>query len=76
MRSDIEIIDDLGGTAAAARLFDVSMAAICQWRKRGIPKARRMYIELKWPELTSARAKQGEAYLPVPTESPIRKGKK
>ena len=35
-----QIIDDvLGGTVEAAKVFNISPAAISQWRKDGIPVA-------------------------------------
>lgn len=41
---DSSLIDALGGTAEVARLCDVSMQAVSNWRQDGIPKARRMYL--------------------------------
>ena len=42
-----QIIDDvLGGTVEAAKVFNISPAAISQWRKDGIPVAREMYIRV------------------------------
>lgn len=41
----IKIIKALGGTAAVARLFDVRMPSISDWKKKGIPKARMMHIK-------------------------------
>ena len=39
-----EIIDLLGGTTKVARLCNVSVAAVAQWRKKGIPEDRMIYI--------------------------------
>lgn len=41
----------MGGTAKVAALCKVSMAAVSQWRDDGIPDARRMYLELKFPHV-------------------------
>lgn len=49
--TDSEIIDALGGTLEAARLFEVTTGAISQWRTKGIPKARRQYLRVARPEL-------------------------
>jgi hypothetical protein len=49
-------IDLMGGTAAVAKVFDISEAAISQWRTHGIPKARRMYLELAYPDLFASKA--------------------
>lgn len=49
--SDSPIIDRLGGNSALAELFDISSQAVSKWRKEGIPNARRMYLELKFPEV-------------------------
>lgn len=48
---DSEIIDALGGTAAVARLCDVQPPSVSDWRKSGIPKARRMYLKLMRPDV-------------------------
>ncbi len=48
---DGDLIDAIGGTVAAARLFDVTPQAVSRWRTHGIPKARRMYLELARPDI-------------------------
>lgn len=45
------IIDDLGGTNAVARMFDIEPPSVSDWRKTGIPKARLMYLKLARPDL-------------------------
>lgn len=47
---DSKIIDRLGGPAEIGRLFEISPQAVSMWRREGIPKARRMYLELARPE--------------------------
>lgn len=45
------IIEQLGGTAAVARLCAVKMSAVSQWKTNGIPKARLMYLKVIKPEV-------------------------
>lgn len=47
---DSDIIDALGGTAVVARLCKVKDPSVSDWRKAGIPAARRMYLETIKPE--------------------------
>lgn len=57
---DSQIIDALGGTAAVARLCDVKQPSVSDWRKDGIPKARRMYLRAIRPDVFEAQhAQQG-----------------
>lgn len=51
MKSDIELIELLGGPAEVARLCRVTTAAVSQWKNDGIPDARRMYLEVVRPDL-------------------------
>lgn len=44
------VIDRIGGTAAAARLFKVRMPSVSSWRIHGIPRARMMFLEVARPE--------------------------
>lgn len=39
-----EIINVLGGTSKVSRLCSVTPAAVCQWRKKGIPEDRMIYL--------------------------------
>jgi hypothetical protein len=50
-KTDSDIIDALGGTGAVADLCDVRPASVSEWRKAGIPKARRMYLKAIRPEV-------------------------
>lgn len=40
-----QIIEALGGTAAVARMFSLSMPSVSDWKKTGIPRARMMYLQ-------------------------------
>lgn len=51
------VIDALGGTGEVARLCEVSDAAVSQWRKDGIPKARLQYLRLARPDVFDAPAR-------------------
>lgn len=55
---DSEIIDRLGGTAAVARLCDVKDPSVSEWRKTGIPPARRMYLQAIRPAAFGVRRKR------------------
>ena len=39
-----QVIDALGGTAEVARLFDVRMPSVSDWKRDGIPHARMMLL--------------------------------
>jgi hypothetical protein len=45
------IIDSLGGTGEVARIFAVDPAAVSQWRRNGIPRARLHTLRLTRPEM-------------------------
>jgi phage terminase Nu1 subunit (DNA packaging protein) len=47
---DSAIVDRLGGTGRLAELCDVSSQAVSQWKRFGIPTARRAFLKLLNPE--------------------------
>ena len=49
--ADSALIDKLGGTTKAAQFFDVSPPSVHGWRYDGLPRARRMYLQLARPDL-------------------------
>lgn len=49
--NDSEIIDALGGTAEVARICNVRPPSVSEWRVKGIPEARRMYLEVLRPDV-------------------------
>lgn len=67
--TDSEIIDAIGGTSATARLCRVTPASVSDWRKTGIPDARRMFIELARPEIFNARSPGRRKADAIPTSS-------
>lgn len=42
----IKVIDALDGTAEVARLFNLSMPSVSDWKKDGIPPARMMFLRV------------------------------
>ena len=42
----IKIIEALGDTAEVALMFDVTKSSVSDWKRKGIPKARMMYIKV------------------------------
>lgn len=48
---DNEIIDAFGGTVALAKVCECEPQAVSQWRRSGIPKARRQYLRALRPDL-------------------------
>ena len=55
--TDSDLIDRLGGTKAVADLCRVKAPSVSEWRRNGIPTARRMYLELLRPDVfKSARS--------------------
>lgn len=59
--TDKEIIEKLGGTCSVAALCRVSPQAVTQWKRKGIPVARRMFLEAKYPWLVAASTKDAAA---------------
>ena len=49
LHPDSAIIDRLGGTGRLAELCDVSSQAVSQWKRSGIPSARRAFLKLLNP---------------------------
>jgi hypothetical protein len=47
---DSKIIDILGGTTAVAGLCKVKPPSVSEWRRCGIPDARRQFLELLRPD--------------------------
>lgn len=45
------IIDRLGGTVETAKLCEVGPSAVSQWREKGIPRARLLFLRAIRPEI-------------------------
>lgn len=58
-----QIIQNLGGTAAVARLCRVKQPSVSQWRRNGIPPARLQYLMLLRPDAfrDMGQPRKGEA---------------
>lgn len=50
---DSKLIDELGGPTQIAKVFGISSQAVSSWRRSGIPRPNRMYLELKHPAVFS-----------------------
>jgi hypothetical protein len=46
-----ELIQRLGGATKTAVLCEVSVQAVSQWRKNGVPKAQLRFLRLKRPDV-------------------------
>lgn len=46
-----KIIDLLGGTTAVAKLCQVKQPSVSEWRRNGIPRARRQFLEVVRPDV-------------------------
>jgi hypothetical protein len=66
LKSDAEIIEELGGTYAVADLCKVKPPSVSEWKKSGIPSARRQYLELLKPEIFN----QPNPTIPPPCSQP------
>jgi hypothetical protein len=49
LHPDNAIIDALGGTYAVASICKIRPPSVAGWRHRGIPAARRQYLEMAYP---------------------------
>jgi len=58
--TDSEIINALGGTMAVAAICRVKPPSVSQWKKHGIPDARRQFLALLSPELFGQPSKHSE----------------
>jgi hypothetical protein len=64
-----KIIDALGGTAQVARLFDVRMASVSDWKQSGIPRARMMYLKAVHPKALKGIDVKAATAAPVKVEA-------
>jgi hypothetical protein len=49
--TDAEIIEALGGTFAVARICKVQGPSVSEWKRKGIPPARRQLLALLYPNV-------------------------
>lgn len=57
---DTQIIDALGGTAVVASLCKVKSPSVSEWRRVGIPDARRQFLQLLRPDVFGPAPTTGE----------------
>ncbi|PJI53892.1 hypothetical protein CTI14_22170 [Methylobacterium radiotolerans] len=58
LHPDSHKIDLLGGTNAVARLCKVRSPSVSKWRQKGIPMARKMFLELIRPDIFGPSERQ------------------
>lgn len=64
-----EIIDAFGGTAAVARLCEISDGAVSQWRRNGIPKAQLRFLRRDQPDVFVRLAANDSITADIPESS-------
>lgn len=47
---DEKFIVELGDTVEVAKICNVTPQAVSQWKNKGIPSARMMYLKLRFPK--------------------------
>jgi len=57
--TDSEIIDLLGGTSKVATVFGIEPPSVSEWRRTGIPPARKQTLALLYPDQTPKDWKPG-----------------
>ena len=45
------LIRELGGVTKTAKICHIATSSVCAWHKQGVPRARVMYLRLKFPKL-------------------------
>lgn len=60
-KSPTQIIAELGGTTAVARLCEVEPPSVSEWKVRGIPRARLMYLKAVRPDVFRPDGKEAKA---------------
>lgn len=66
---DSALIDKLGGTGETAKLCRVRTQAVSQWRRNGIPAARRMYLQVIRPEVFATEMVGHDLQAPEPASA-------
>lgn len=62
MKTDSQIIDELGGNEAVAKICAPTLPAVVSgWRKRGIPKSWRRLLQLHSPQVFSGECTEEAA---------------
>lgn len=45
------LINELGGVCATAKICEIATSSVVSWRKLGVPRARLMFLQVKFPNL-------------------------
>jgi len=53
-----KVIDSLGGTSAVARMCDIKIPSVSEWRHNGIPKPWKKYLMCAHPEAFGMKKKK------------------
>ena len=51
LHQDAAIVEALGGTVVVAKMFDLTPTAVSMWKRNGIPKGSRMYLQATYPKM-------------------------
>ena len=51
---DSQIIDALGGPTRVAAIFGIEPPSVSEWRKKGVPSARKQTLALMFPDVCPA----------------------
>ncbi|MBK9363039.1 MAG: hypothetical protein IPM99_18995 [Rubrivivax sp.] len=60
LHPDSVVIDRMGGSVAVARVCRVTSQAVSQWRRSGIPPARRQFLELLVPHVFEGQMERAQ----------------
>lgn len=55
-----DLIDELGGLSAVAKICRIKPSSVFMWKKQGIPFSRVMYLKLAYPNLKAWNAVNNE----------------
>ena len=56
-----QIIDALGGVSKTALICNIKPSSVFEWKSRGIPQARMMFLKLFRPDIFDSAIKKPEA---------------
>ncbi len=46
-----QLVEELGGNCEVARICQIATSSVASWYRLGVPRARVMYLKLKYPKL-------------------------
>lgn len=62
IKRDVDtILKRLGGATKTARMFQIADAAVQQWKKNGLPQARRMHLLATRPDVLAGTRYEEQA---------------